>query len=491
MKLERGASSRTSAEARRGGALVLVLVLLLATSGFAFAFLELSSSVSRRQARAADRKQAFYVAEAGLSEAYVGMQIGKSGNVGSQALPVRFGRGLFWVRSEELQRDMFQLSATGLCGEGRATLSIVVEKGGESVASLGIFAEEAIAVPAGTLVDGFDSELGPYTEPVSREARVQIGSNAAMTVTSTETEPTEIHGSVVPGPLAAVTQIGDPTITGSVDARLATVQLPDVVVPTLPLEPGIRHRSALPVVLAGDVGLESLDVGANSQVVLRGPARLLVGDLHVAHHGDLTVDTTLGPVGVVVTGDLLLDPGSTLTMVVQDSTGVSFQLSGEGRALLAADASFHGAVFGPDAEVEIASAFEVFGSVVCESLVLQPGARLHFDRHLARAEAEGSLPRQLSWRIVDLSPLTPAAPGTPGRDPFDVLGVTAALCPLPADAHEDQFLKVTYVDRDGLARTYAGPESAFDWSDVAWVEAAERDGESTVRMNRDGQELFR
>ena len=82
---------------RRGNALVLSLIVVLVVSTLAASFLQLTSAVTRRQANAVDIKQAFYLAESGLTEAYSGLMQGKTGSVGSQADPAIFGRGLFWV----------------------------------------------------------------------------------------------------------------------------------------------------------------------------------------------------------------------------------------------------------------------------------------------------------------------------------------------------------------------------------------------------------
>ena len=48
-------------------------------------------------------------------------------------------------------------------------------------------------------------------------------------------------------------------------------------------------------------------------------------------------------------------------------------------------------------------------------------------------------------------------------------------------------IDILYVDMGGAVRTYDGPESAFDWTDVKESIAFERDGESTALTSKGGK----
>jgi len=77
-----------------------------------------------------------------------------------------------------------------------------------------------------------------------------------------------------------------------------------------------------------------------------------------------------------------------------------------------------------------------------------------------------------SWRIVEMPDV---AGGRGGSNPFAILSVDPSSLPLPADAHEDQTIQVSYTDSDGLDKEYDGPESSFDWADVsAWGQLQRR-----------------
>ena len=162
-------------DGQAGSALVLSLLAVIVVAALAGSYMGLSSSISKRQGRAAHRKQSFYVAEAGLSEAFTGMWVGRTGNVGTPDEPAVFGHGLFWVETEDLGDGIHRLDSTGMYGSGRATLGLVVQEGGESVASLGVFCQEPLVVPTAVRIDRYDSEAGTYDEQWGRERRLDRG----------------------------------------------------------------------------------------------------------------------------------------------------------------------------------------------------------------------------------------------------------------------------------------------------------------------------
>ena len=148
---------------RSGSAMVLAIIVVGTVSALSAGSLLLSASVTNRQDADIENLSAFYLAEAGLSEAYHGLRIGLTGQVGSQAAPAAFGEGLLWVDATPLEDDRVQLESTALSGGGRATLSLLVER---VETPLGFFSDEDLIVDDVLLVDGFDSEDAPYADQV-------------------------------------------------------------------------------------------------------------------------------------------------------------------------------------------------------------------------------------------------------------------------------------------------------------------------------------
>ena len=150
--------------------LALALIAVLVVAGLSASFIQLSVSISRRQAYSVDRKRAFYLAEAGLAEAWGAVQVGQFGSVGSMEEPAKFGDGLFWVEATDLGDNLVELKSTGMCGAGRASLSAVIDRGGINSASLGLFSDDDLVVQAGTYADGFDGSAGDYASQAAAAA---------------------------------------------------------------------------------------------------------------------------------------------------------------------------------------------------------------------------------------------------------------------------------------------------------------------------------
>ena len=474
-------------EATSGSALLLSLLAVVVVATLASSFMQLSSAVTKRQARAVDTKQAFYMAEAGLAEAYAGLKIGKRGKIGSPTQPAVLGNGAFWVETEQLSADMIRLDSTGLVGSGRAQLSMVLEKGELSAAALGIFSENGLLIETGTRIDGYDSEREKYApRSVSlgseelEPPKGLIGSNGTIAVNSVLGNEAILDANVIPGPNTTLVQNGTPILTGVAEPRLNNVTLPPVYIPQVSMGQGIQHNSgSVMQINPGVWGYPYLNVGAESDLVVLGPATLVVNDLQLADQSKLVLDTTGGPVDIVVTGSLNANTGSIVETSGIDPSQAKLRFAGTSTVQLQGTAAFYGTVFAPDAQVNVGSQFEIFGSLVGENLALASGAKVHFDTYLGRLAEIAAMPEHLTWRILDLAPL----PGSSvDSDPFVILGIDPATLMPPASSHEDVTLDIMYYDRADVFQTYSGMESGFDWTNVKMVVSGTRDGDDTTYL---------
>src|SRR6185503_2690399 len=168
--------------ARRGGALVLSLIAVATVVVLSASFARFTSSVANRQAQAVQRKRAFYLAEAGLAEAFAGFTCGKSGNVGTEGEPALLGDGVFWVAVTDMGDDVFRLDSTGMVGTGTAKVSLVARRGTDDPSALGVFSSGTVSLGAGSLVDAYDSGKGAYSTQTDKSGAA-LGSNAAISLT--------------------------------------------------------------------------------------------------------------------------------------------------------------------------------------------------------------------------------------------------------------------------------------------------------------------
>ena len=298
-----------------------------------------------------------------------------------------------------------------------------------------------------------------------------LGSNGDVTFSSASGVPIEVYGDVVPGPGGTVGGVESVEVTGETAPRSELVELPPVEVVDVTLAPAVLHDGLLPLVISpGTSGHESIEVAADAELVLRGPATVVIGELVLQPGALLTMDTREGPVELFVTVALDLQAGSTV-VTSEAPSDVSVQVAaiptgtdGEEPVKLEATSRFHGTIYAPETDVHVGGSFEVFGGIVAKRLEVAPGARLHFDT--AEYDVSG-VPRIVAWRIVEI----PAAVRGGGVFRF----AEGDLVPL-ADAHdlESVELSVTFLDELGRLRSYTGLESHFDWSHVAEVVEVDR-----------------
>jgi len=168
-------SRSTHHHQRHGSALVFALVVVTIVAGMSYSLLRITTFTTQRQASSTDDKRAFYVAEAGLAEAYYGLSRGYTGAIGTSDQPVLLGDGLAWVDATRTD-DEILLRSTGLVGSGRATVEIALQS---IDVELGIFADEGIELDVPFLIDGFDSGVEPY-DTTARTGTIQADDNHSV-----------------------------------------------------------------------------------------------------------------------------------------------------------------------------------------------------------------------------------------------------------------------------------------------------------------------
>lgn len=384
--------------------MIAALLVVFAVATLSMIQLQLDLSKARERRTAVDTKRAFYMAEAGLAEAFHGVACGKSGNVGTPEEPAQFANGLFFATAVEEGMGRVTLTSTGLCGAGRATLSIVIERTSNSVASLGFFGEDLVNVQGGATIDSYDSRVGVYSAAlVAASTGAKVGSNLNLMVGG-DKGTTKVVGDAQPGPSGVLVRGRKTTISGSTAPFLTANELEPIVVPTYPAQASITTSLLRPIatIPAGERSYPALRVTALTKLVITGPARVVVGDLVVDALGELAVDASRGPVELYVTHDLALKSGSKYSSRTTDPRSVSLMVSGSS-AVVAATGSLHGTIYAPAAALTIPSSIQVYGAASAKQLTIAAGAKMHFDTSLLRGvENESGLPRMLGWRLVEL-----------------------------------------------------------------------------------------
>lgn len=458
----------------RGSALVFALIAVIAVAILSAGLIQLSSAISRRSSETADNKSAFYLAEAGLAEGYRGLMTGNTGQVGSAAEPVAFGNGLFWV--DATHEDGFvRLESFGLCNSGRAALAIVLERQVEGDPPFGVFSREPLEIRPGTLIDGYDSELGAYAEQADSSrgylttgANGHLASNGDVELHGTVADPTRVHGNIgLGGGGVLSSDERGVLVSGEVFTGGAALEMPLVHVPFLPTLPAVTHSGAMPLVIPpGKVGYTGIKIQPHSEVIVQGPATLVVETLEVASDATLTLDTLGGAIKLVVLATLNAQPGSFIVNTTADPKLLSVEVAADDAGgapafEFAAATPLHARIRAPLANVRLHRGSELFGLLHAKGMTIGAGAALHFDRALTRPTSATHGPRLVSWSVVEV----PAPIAQRRSDPFEVLGVDRNTLPRPAEAHTGLWLEIRY--RTGPGQSYIDATTwydGFDWS---------------------------
>ena len=486
---------------RRGSALIASLVVVLVISSMGAVLIQLHSSITRRAAQSVDTKRALYMAEAGLSEAYLAVAQGKSGNVGSVAQPAVFGDGIYWVEASEETDGRVTLDATGLAGSGRIALSMVLQRTVNDLGSLGVFAEDGVTIEVGSLIDGFDGDKGDFDSQVSdAEERAlilepapaedttgdgaRIACNGDIVIEGSALSPpgesvTKIYGDVVPGPGASAVIDPGVLISGTTRPGAATFGLPDFDIPTgIPSVGDITYTNAgVPLVLgARKFSYDTLEIATGCSAVIEGPTSILIDKFILNSGAKLFLDTTNGGISLYITDYLKLDANSTVYSPTERAASVTILIANlpeidrnrDGRVDPAVDikcnGNLHGMIYAPHNEVRVPGSLRIYGTVMAQRLVLGRGARLTYDNAVARgAVAVESLPQLMSWRVTDLPDVPLVNIKIDPRNILEQQGITPIRS---ADAHKETDVEFNYLDTSGDLLTYNGAASAFNWANM-------------------------
>lgn len=418
---------------RTGSALLAAVFVVAMVAVMSMAYLQLSLNKNREQKAAVDAKRAFYIAEAGLSEALLSIAAGQSGNVGSEALPARFGDGVFFVTAKDEGGGKTTLTSVGLCGCGRSAVSLVIDVKKEGVAALGVFSDGTVTIGRNALIDSYDSRQGSYSSQhpgppplLDPPTASRVASNGNIVVHGPAgllgaLQRTAIYGYTRPGPNGSVLRDGSVLITGSTAPNDTHVVLPEISVPDAHSAGDLTVTSDNPLTLsAGEFGYRALRVAANGRAEIVGPANVVVSGLELRAGSQLTFDARNGPVRLYVRDHVDLEAGSTLVSTSENPSAVALMIDAEAAVDRDGDGipdppvkinstgNFYGTIFAPKAAVSVPSTLVVYGAIAAKQLSLLAGARVHFDLALIDASASDStVPHTIGWRLVPLpkSPL--------------------------------------------------------------------------------------
>ena len=96
--------------------MVLVVMVLGSLMFLSAAMMMITGAKDREADAALDDARAFYLAEAGLTEAVTALAAGATGGIGSPAAPVALGDGVFWVTATPMAGGETRVVVTAMAG---------------------------------------------------------------------------------------------------------------------------------------------------------------------------------------------------------------------------------------------------------------------------------------------------------------------------------------------------------------------------------------
>ena len=451
----------------RGSAVITVLVLAAVTAVIASGFLFRSAQEAKLAGRSLLQAVALNLTEAGVEEGLYAANT--SGFTSANGWTLASGSTTDYVKSITSGFDFRQATGAIYVRVDQATsLSPVViaaavvsvpqqpalvkqiRVGGikRRLWSNGVVSQGTLTFSGSAVIDSYDSSLGPYNSATNRSDQVTVasastaldpvvvGSNASVYgyIATTGADPVVGAGGRIYG---ATTPEGTNVDTSRIRHDF-TSNFPDVTAPTGTAISLSAIDSNLTLPRVGDTA------GANGRYLYTTPSMSIAGHDLVA---------ILGPVDLIVTGDLSISGSGSLSVGGVGSTNPSLNvycpgsisMGGNGMVNLTSNAasstiwgtavspatqtvsitgsgSYTGTIYAPNGNVTLSGSGDTSGSVIGKSVTVGGNGKYHYDTKLAAVEAT----LDTSFRLSSWTELT----GTPGggsafardnRAPFNTL----------------------------------------------------------------------
>ncbi len=393
---------------RSGSALIVAMLFLLVLGGMAASLVTLNGTFHKEHKRAREATKSFYVAEAGIQEAYANLVTGGDAQAKALVYPRSLGQGDFSVEQlygmdddSIIRLDRIRLRSVGDAGGGPVGVELMVWNVPTGFFRWGIFGEEWVDLDSNSMVDSYDSNDGPYPDDVEWVNDYgNVGSNGDINIDSN----TSVYGDAMVGPIGVLDD-DDPgvTIAGVAGSSQTLEAMPPIVVPAIAAT-GVFNAVSNTTLAAGDYHFTSFQISGNAQLTIQGPARLVLDDALVESNSEWVIDATNGPVEIYATGDFELRSNSTLQTVSGQARDVSIQITSSNLAAspatiaLSSNAEFTGTIYAPNALLDLNSNFHLFGAIKARQARVRSNSDVHFDEDLLYDPNVPQVFERLSWR---------------------------------------------------------------------------------------------
>jgi len=398
---------KNKVDLQNGSALLLALFLLVATSMMVGTYLYLVGTESKIAQRSLDWNAAIPAAEAGVEEALTALYYYNGTNSITSNYWTQGGDGLY-RKSRTLPDGSKYCTAILL-----SSMNPIIWSTGYVAAPFGtndyirrlvkVTAMKPVANPdgphskgpinmtGGSIIDSYDSALGPYGTN-NHGSQVVVSSNAKTTgAISMSGGSTHIYGVAATGAGGTVSATGGASVVGST-RNDAAIQIDDIVPPVLS-----SPSSTLPAGKVNGTNYNFVAGTGNYQV-----STLNIGSGKMVVNGDAVIYITYtGNNAFVISGSgsLYITPGSSLTLysagqMVISGGGIANGNKDASKLLVnglptctqitySGSADFYGILNAPEAAFTLSSSTAAsYGTFTVNTATIQGGGGMHYDVNL-------------------------------------------------------------------------------------------------------------
>jgi len=456
--------TRTAWNGRRGSAVITVLVLAAVTAVIASGFLFRSAQEAKLAGRTLLQSVALNLAEAGIEE---GLHAANSGGFSeANGWALASGSATSYVKTINSGFDLDQ--ATGsihIRVDGGTSLAPVVIAAGvvtvpnqpklvkqirvggtkRRLSANGIISKGKLTFSGSTMIDSYNSSLGPFNSATNRSDNVTVASASTALDPVVVGSSASIYGYVATTGAEPVVGAGGriygattPEGTNVDSSRIRydfTSNFPDATAPagTAITLANITADLTLPRVgdTAGANGrylytTSAMTLGGNDVVAIKGPVDLIVtGNISVSG----TASVSVGGTGSTNPSFNVYCPG-TIAMGgngMLNQTAVPVNMTIWGTAVspatqsisITGNGSYTGTIYAPNASLSLGGSGDTSGAMIANTVTVGGNGKFHFDTQLSQVEAS----LDPSYRINSWAELSGATGGggafaRDDREPF-------------------------------------------------------------------------
>ncbi len=404
---------------KKGFLLPLVIIYTIIAMIVGTGILLLGSLERIEAAKRLHREEAFYLAEAGINYAYYKLKEDASW-LPDEGSFFSLGAGTFQLKAET-NGDTVTITSTGMVKGHQEKVAATFQKGGGGIFASGIFGTTDVIVNNNSLIDSYDSRLGPYGGSnigsegnTSSNLRISVSNNGKIKGDAAvgTGNPSDIYvgnnGEItgnriydasertldpvtIPGDLLSLSypSWGDPRIQPSGSYTLSGGVL------------SVSKNKTI-TISSGSFRFKKISTDNNSTINITGDARLYIEETLTLNNN---VQLNLGSgvsVEMYIGQNISLENNSRMNYP-GDPTKLGLYLAGTSSQTFANNSYVSASLYAPNSTILISNNGGFFGDVVAKKIDLSNNAMLHYDIALRSQRPPGDPGGEaefffLSWR---------------------------------------------------------------------------------------------